>query len=35
MLSASAIVNAGKSFFHQIKTAIKQFTKPETAVLAM
>ena len=30
----SAIVNACKSFFHQIKTAIKQFTKPETAVLA-
>jgi hypothetical protein len=31
----SAIVNACKSFFHQIKTAIKKFTKPETAVLAM
>jgi transposase InsO family protein len=30
----SAIVNACKSFFHQIKTAIKQFSKPETAVLA-
>jgi hypothetical protein len=33
MLSAN--VNACKSFFHQIKTSIKQFTKPETAVLAM
>ncbi|MFZ0548956.1 MAG: hypothetical protein WAM60_26145 [Candidatus Promineifilaceae bacterium] len=30
----SAIVNACKTFFHQIKTAIKQSTKPETAVLA-
>jgi hypothetical protein len=29
----SAILNTCKSFFHQIKTSIKQFTKPETAVL--
>lgn len=30
----SAIVNACKSFFHHIKETVKNFTKPETAVLA-
>jgi transposase InsO family protein len=29
----STIVNACKSFFHQIKNAVKKFTKPETTVL--
>ena len=28
----SAIINACKSAFHQIKEAVKQFTKPATAV---
>ena len=30
----AAIVNACKIFAHQIKETIKNFTKPETAVLA-
>ncbi|MFO7681271.1 MAG: hypothetical protein R6X34_14580 [Chloroflexota bacterium] len=30
----SAIVNTCKSFFHQFKESVKQFTKPATAVLA-
>jgi hypothetical protein len=30
----ATIINAYKSFFHQIKETIKQFTKPETAVFA-